>query len=189
MRLSTYTVAVVSVVVATLATFLMQPWMGPSISLMFFPAVLIVAMYGGYGPALLAPVLSAMSLAYFFVPPRYSLNIGPDDAIRLAVFTAVAVVMAWVSSARKRAEDAQRRALDELHAALTTLRKVSGWPTFVGAGLAAGSHRLLAHAATVVGCRRAIASWDTEDEPWMYVADSASSSDAPAHLAPPQAPP
>src|SRR5438105_5676741 len=139
MRLSTYTVAVVSVVVATLATFLMQPWMGPSISLMFFPAVLIVAMYGGYGPALLATVLSSLSLAYFFVPPRYSFNIGPDDAIRLAVFAVVAVVTASVSAARKRAEDAQRRALDELHAALTTLRKVSGWPAFVDAGLAVGA--------------------------------------------------
>src|ERR1051326_6797002 len=117
----------------------MQPWRGPSISLMFFPAVLTVAMYGGYGPALVATVLSALSLAYFFVPPRYSLNIGADDAIRLPVFTpvaGVAVGAAWGRPARKRAEAAQRRALDELHAALTTLRKVSGWPTFVDAGLA-----------------------------------------------------
>ena len=184
MRLSTYTVAVVSVVVATLATFLMQPWMGPSISLMFFPAVLIVAMYGGYGPALLATVLSSLSLAYFFVPPRYSFNIGADDAIRLAVFAVVAVVTASVSAARKRAEDAQRRALDELHAALTTLRKVSGWPTFVDAGLAVGARRLLAHAAAVVACLRVVAAWESEDEPWLYVAESDAASATIARLAP-----
>src|SRR5262249_45300129 len=90
-------------------------------------------------------------------------------------------------AARKRAEDAQRRALDELHAALTMLRKVSGWPTFVGAGSGAGSRRVLAHAAAVVGCARAVASWETEDEPWMYVADSDTPSDTLTHLAPAEA--
>jgi len=183
-RLSEYAAAVVAVAIATLATFLMQPWMGPSISVLFFPAVLTVAMYGGYGPALVATVLSALSLAYFFVPPRYSLNIGPDDAIRLAVFTAVAVVTAWVSAARKRAEDAQRRALDELHAALTTLRKVSGWPTFADAGLAVGARRLLAHAAAVVGCLRVVAAWESEDEPWLYVAESNGESSVIDRIAP-----
>ena len=189
MKLSAYLWSFGAVVLACLATFLIQPWMGPSVSLMFFPAVVIAAVYGGYGPAMFATVMSTFALAFFFVPPRYSLDIGADDWIRLAAFAGVAVATSALSAARRRAQEAQRRALDELHAALTTLRKVSGWPTFVGAGLAAGSHQLLAHAATVVGCRRAIASWETEDEPWMYVADSASSSDAPAHLAPTEAPP
>jgi signal transduction histidine kinase len=183
-KLTAYLWSLLAVVGACVATFLIQPWMGPNLSLMFFPAVVVAAVYGGYGPAMFATVVSTLALAFFFVPPRYSFEIGADDWIRLTAFVAVAVATSALSAARRRAQEAQRRALDELHAALTTLRKVSGWPTFVGAGLAAGSHQLLAHAATVVGCRRAIASWETEDEPWMYVADSASSSDAPAHLAP-----
>jgi len=187
-KLTAYLWSLLAVVAACAATFLIQPWMGPNLSLMFFPAVVIAAVYGGYGPAMFATMVSTLALALFFVPPRYSFQIGADDSIRLAAFAAVAVATSAVSAARRRAQEAQRRALDELHAALTTLRKVSGWPTFVGAGLAAGSHQLLAHAATVVGCRRAIASWETEDEPWMYVADSASSSDAPAHLAPTEPP-
>jgi signal transduction histidine kinase len=183
-KVSAYAAALGSVAVATIATFLLQPWMGSSTSLMFFPAVLLAAMNGGYGPALLATVLSALSLAYFFVPPRYSFNIGADDAIRLAVFMVVAIVTASVSAARKRAEDAQRRALDELHAALTTLRKVSGWPTFVDAGLAGGARRLLTHAAAVVGCRRASAAWESEDEPWLYVAESDAASATITRFAP-----
>jgi len=183
-RLSAYGAALISVLLATLATFVMQPWMGPSISLMFFPAVLTAAMYGGYGPALFATVLSALSLAYFFVPPRYSFNIGADDAIRLAAFAVVAIVTASVSAARKRAEDAQRRALDELHGALKTLRKVSGWPTFVDAGLGSGARRLLAHAAAVVGCLRVVAAWESEDEPWLYVAESDAASGAIERIAP-----
>jgi len=187
-KLTAYLWSLLAVVGACAATFLIQPWMGPNLSLMFFPAVVLSAVYGGYGPAMFATVVSTLALGFFFVPPRYSFEIGADDWIRLTAFVAVAVATSALSAARRRAQEAQRRALDELHAALTTLRKVSGWPTFVGAGLAAGSHQLLAHAATVVGCRRAIASWDTEDEPWMYVADSASSSDAPAHLAPTEPP-
>src|SRR5262245_33537487 len=99
---------------------------------MFFPAVVFAAVHGGYGPALFATLLSAASLAFFFVPPRYSFDLGPDDLFRLTAFAAVAVATASLSASRRRAQDAQRRALDELHAALTTLRKVSGWPTFVG---------------------------------------------------------
>jgi signal transduction histidine kinase len=181
---SAYLWAFLAVLVASAATSFIHPWMGPSVSLMFFPAIVLAAVYGGYGPALFATVLSTFSLAFFFVPPRYSLDLGPDDWIRLIVFAAVAVATASLSAARRRAQDAQRRALDELHAALTTLRKVSGWPTFVGAGLGAGSHRLLAHAAAVVGCSRALASWETDDEPWIYVADSSSTSDTLTHIAP-----
>ena len=183
MTLSSYLWALVWVAVASAVTLVIHPWMGSSVSLMFFPAVVLAALYGGYGPALFATVLSTFSLALFFVPPRYSLDLGPDDWIRLTAFAAVAIATSSVSASRRRAQDAQRRALDELHAALTTLRKVSGWPTFVGAGFDEGSRQLLAHAASVVGSTRAIASWETEDEPWMYVADS-SSSESLTHLAP-----
>src|SRR5262249_6930056 len=52
-----------------------------------------------------------------------------------------------------------------------------------GAGLDEGSRQLLAPAASVVGCTRAIASWEADDEPWVYVADSASTTPV-THLAP-----
>src|SRR5204863_9973279 len=129
-------------------------------------------------------VVSTFALAFFFVPPRYSLEIGADDWIRLAAFAGVAVATSALSAARRRAQEAQRRALDELHAALTTLRKVSGWPTFVGAGLAAGTRRLLAHAAAVVGCLRVVAAWESEDEPWLYVAESDGASPTIGRIAP-----
>src|SRR5436190_22285937 len=64
-----YAGAVAAVVVASLGTAAIQPWMGPSVSILFFPAVIVPAMYGGYGPALLATVLSTISLAYYFVVP------------------------------------------------------------------------------------------------------------------------
>src|SRR5262245_39983100 len=182
-----YVAAVAIVTAASLGTMAISRWMGTSVSILFFPAVLITALYWGYGPALVASGLSTLSLAYFFVDPVYSFDIGPDDAIRLGAFAAVAAVTAYVSSARKSAEDAQRKALAELRGALSTLQKVSGWPVFVDAGLAGGASKLLAHASAVVGCTDVVAVWEAEDEPWAYLA-CAAADHTPAAEAPPKSP-
>jgi len=160
------------VVFATVGTFLIYPWIEPSISLLFFLAVVVPGIYGGYGPALLSTLLSTLSLAYFFSPPRFSFDIGIDDYVRLAVFVAVGVATAWLSAARRRAESAQRQSLLDLQGAIDTLRRVSGWPLLISADSTASLVRMLRHAATVVGARRAIVGWESEDEPWLYVADS-----------------
>jgi signal transduction histidine kinase len=171
-HLVAYGLAVVAVIIATVTTMILYPWIQPSVSLLFFPAIVLPAMYGGYGPALVATVLSTASLAYFLVPPLYSFDIGIDDAIRLAVFVLVAVSTAWLSSGRREAEAAQRRSVKDLQSAVTTLRKVSGWPVLIGVDTTASLQRMLAHAAAVVDARGAVAGWESEDEPWLYVADS-----------------
>jgi signal transduction histidine kinase len=81
-------------------------------------------------------------------------------------------VTASISSARKRAEDAQRQALIDLRGALATLQKVTGWPAFVDVTMGGAAAKLLAHAATVVRCGQVVATWEAEDEPWMYLAAS-----------------
>lgn len=173
-----YAAAIGAVIAASAFTFLLRGLMGPSVSLLFFPAVIVTAVYGGYGPALLATVLSTASLAFFFVAPFYSFQIGTDDVIRLAVFAAVAIVTGSVSSARRQAEAARRDTLEELQAAVNTLRKVSGWPVFVDGQLAAGARKALEHAANVVGCARAVAVWEAEEEPWIFEAASSGGPDA-----------
>ena len=106
-----YGIAVLVVAIAGIVTWAIYPWLSPSISLLFFPAVLVSAMFCGYGPAMLSTLLSTLVLAFMFVPPRYSLNIGIDDLLRLGAFTVVALAMAWISAARKSAEDALRLSL------------------------------------------------------------------------------
>jgi len=167
-----YAGAIAAVALATGGTIAIKGVMGTSVSILFFPAVLFSAIYGGYGPALLATVLSTAALAYFFVRPYWSFDVGADDIVRLAAFAIVGLVTASISSARKRAEDAQRQALNELRGALTTLQKVSGWPIFVDVSIAGAASKLLAHAATVVQCERVVAIWEAEDEPWVYVESS-----------------
>jgi signal transduction histidine kinase len=178
-----YAAAAALVLLATAGTVAIQPVMGTSVSILFFPAVLFSAIYGGYGPALLATVLSTAILGLTFVRPSDSVAIGAD-VVRLGAFAVIAMVTASISSARKRAEDAQRAALRESRAALETLQKVSGWPVFVDVSIAGTASKLLAHAASVVQCKRAIALWEAEDEPWVYLATSVGTSDGVAKHAP-----
>jgi signal transduction histidine kinase len=110
-RVFHYTGAIAAVIVASLATSGLESLLGPSVSLLFFPAVVIPAVYGGYGPALVATILSTLSLAYFFVAPKGSLQLGADDILRLAVFVGIAFATAWLSSARRRAEEAEHASL------------------------------------------------------------------------------
>ena len=177
-RFPPYVIAVVGVTVASIVTAFALPFIQPSVSLLFFPVVIAAAVVGGYGPGLLATVLSTMVLAYFFVPPIGSLNIGVDDGIRLAVFAGVALVSASIASARQRAEDALRRSLSDLQEMHETLRRVREWPMTTGRDTAAAVPLILRHAASVVGCIEVIAIWEDEDEPRVCVARSMAGHDA-----------
>jgi signal transduction histidine kinase len=183
-ELLVYAGAVVAVVIATALTFFVRPLVGGSVSLLFFPAIVIPAMYGGYGPALVSTVLSTVSLAFFFTPPLYSLNVGLDDFIRLLVFASVALLTASLSAGRKRAEDAHHQATAELQSAVKTIKQVSDWPVLVDSDTAVGLRRILDHAASVVGAVRAVVVWELEEEPWIYVATSSSTTDPMVRHAP-----
>jgi hypothetical protein len=92
--------------------------------------------------------------------------------VRVTVFALIAIATAWLSSRRRRAEEAQRKSLNELEAAINTLRKVSGWPVLIAADTATSVRRMLEHAANVAGAAAAAAIWEAEEEPWLYFASS-----------------
>ena len=106
MRVRALAGAVAAVAVATAGTFLIYDWIAPSISLLFFPAVVVPAIFGGYRAAFLATVLSTLSLAYYFVPPRYTVAFGIDDVIRLVTLGAVSFGTAWLAATRRGAQEA-----------------------------------------------------------------------------------
>src|SRR5262245_22445613 len=56
--------------VATLLTIVARPWLGPAIAVFFFPAVVIAAIYGGFGPGVVSGVLSTVIGVFFVVPPQ-----------------------------------------------------------------------------------------------------------------------
>jgi PAS domain S-box-containing protein len=109
-----YSMALVMVLAAWGVTLLLSPIVSRPVSGLFYLAVIFSAYYGGLGPALLGTLLAALLTALFFMPPAGSVQIDLEDAVLLGVFLATAVVVSSLTASRRRAEDALRRAHDEL---------------------------------------------------------------------------
>jgi two-component system sensor histidine kinase KdpD len=82
----------------------------PTDVMMFVLSVVVVALIGGLGPALLAAVASALLLNFFLTPPLYTFTIADNEnVITLVVMVLVAVLVALVvNQAARRAEQASR---------------------------------------------------------------------------------
>jgi signal transduction histidine kinase len=102
-----YGITVPVIGVAVLLTGLLPP-LEPTPSMLFFGAVAMSAWYGGLGPGLVATGLSVLALDYYFVDPVYALGVGAADAVRLALFCLVSILISWLDAARKRVEEALR---------------------------------------------------------------------------------
>jgi PAS domain S-box-containing protein len=108
-----YGVAVVSTLLAFLATLLLAPYLGQSIFPLFLAAVMVSAWYGGLGPGLLAAGLSAVASLNALLPSDLSLSLSIETGVRIAAFLVAAVLISGLSAARRRSEaaayDAQER--------------------------------------------------------------------------------
>ncbi|WP_249044624.1 sensor histidine kinase, partial [Crossiella equi] len=76
----------------------------------YFLSVVVVAVIGGLGPALLAAVSSGLLLNFFFTPPVHSLDIyNQENVITIVAMVVVAVLVALVvDRAARRAEQAAK---------------------------------------------------------------------------------
>ena len=90
-----YGAAVLVVALALLLDFLLTPLIVQDLSfLLGLVAVLIVALFGGLGPGLLASAIAALALDYFFLPPLDSfsgLEVEKSTSLGLFVLEAVLV--------------------------------------------------------------------------------------------------
>src|SRR5215217_5926572 len=107
-----YGLAVVSVAAALVITSALEPY--TDITPLFYGAIVVSAWFGGMWPGLLAVVLSALSLDYFFVEPLHTLGLGPKHISFLVVFGFLAILTSWMSTKRRQAEVALKQARDEL---------------------------------------------------------------------------
>jgi two-component system sensor histidine kinase KdpD len=86
-------------------------------TLAFLVAVIVVALTGGFLPAVIAAVIASLLLNYYFTPPLHSLTISQaNNALALGVFIAVGLVTSWVvdTTARKSNQAARANAESEL---------------------------------------------------------------------------
>lgn len=92
----------------------------PNISLIFVPAVLLIALRYGVGPSLGASLMSACAYNYLFTDPRYSLTVNDPSNVVAIVFFSLTAVLASSVAARVRSQTlsgrAQARVTAELYA-------------------------------------------------------------------------
>jgi len=76
--------------------------------LIFTPAVMLGAWYGGLGPGLVATAAGALACNYFLLKPNRGFDLDPQDLPRLILFIGVGIQISWLSGAlhkqRRRVE-------------------------------------------------------------------------------------
>lgn len=93
--------AIFFVALALSLTLLSGPVFKLTPALLFFPAIALRSRYGGWGAQLLATVLSAFTLQYFFISPVYSFHLEGNDWLRLGAFGLVVAFCNWLWSNSK----------------------------------------------------------------------------------------
>jgi two-component system sensor histidine kinase KdpD len=110
-----YVWSLVLVLLATLVSALVDPYITPTnLVMIYLAAVVVAAVYLGRGPSILASVLGIFAFDFFFVPPNFTLAVS--DTQYLLTFLGLLVVSIVISQltarAREQADAAQQREAD-----------------------------------------------------------------------------
>ncbi|WP_338422972.1 PAS domain S-box protein [Anabaena sphaerica] len=97
--------AIVSVGIALVLTFVLQPFLDRSIFLLFFGAIAISTWYGGIKPGILATISSTIAVNYFFINPKFSFHVDSlNSIIKLSLFMMITLLINWLNSELRAAK-------------------------------------------------------------------------------------
>jgi two-component system sensor histidine kinase KdpD len=148
---SGYAAAVATVTASTLvAWFVFGEAHLTDVVMVFLLGVVVVSMRFGYGPSLLAAVLSVLAFEFFFIPPLFSFAVS--DLRHVVTFAVMFFVAVVISHLTKLAEEARRATL---RAETEQLRN---------ALLSSVSHDLRTPLAVVMGATSALLEQAPKDE-------------------------
>jgi two-component system sensor histidine kinase KdpD len=95
---SGYPAAVVVVTASSFVSWFVFGQQLPDVTMVFLLGVVIVSTRFGYGPSLLAAVLSVVSFEFFFIPPLFSFSVSDlRHSLTFAVMFMVAVVVSHLT--------------------------------------------------------------------------------------------
>jgi len=119
-----YGVALIVVAAVTGLNALLQSQLGyQSLALIYLLSVVLLAMFVGRGPTLLAATLTALAWDFLFVPPVFTFYIsGATDVMLFFTYFAVALAMGHLA-ARLRAQQAAERRREQRATALYLLTR------------------------------------------------------------------
>lgn len=101
---SRYTIALATVFLGLVARLALEPvWQARLPYITLFPAIMLSAGFGGFGPGLTTTLLTALGAAYFWVLPERSLRITDSGELAgVVVFVAVGAVISGLNEAWRR---------------------------------------------------------------------------------------
>jgi PAS domain S-box-containing protein len=109
-----YGAAIVAVALAALVRYWLDGLLASRPFIPFFLIVLIVAVFAGRGPGVVATISSALTVAIFVAEPTRSLYIqARDDQIRLAIFVSLGLIVSLAAESIRRRRDANARAASD----------------------------------------------------------------------------
>ncbi len=119
-----YLLSAVTIGVVLLLSSFASPFLGyQSVSFILLLTVLLLPLFVGLGPVLLAALVSAAGWDFFFIPPPGTLAVGrPEDVLMLLTYFVVALVAGTLSS-RNRIHQQAVRQREERATALYALTK------------------------------------------------------------------
>ncbi len=88
----------------------------------FFAAVALTARISGFGPAVMATLLSCILVNFFFLEPRFSFSFGPNAFIQVFLFFLVSLLITSVALQKSAAEMAAAQSQSQL---TETLRSIT----------------------------------------------------------------
>ncbi len=111
-----YGFAVVMVAIATALQFGLL-WLGPFhlAFILYYPAVVVIAMWAGFWPGIVGTLLATLAGDYFFLEPRYSFAVqGPEDLIGPALFSIIGASLTLLTCSRTEATEALKESETDL---------------------------------------------------------------------------
>jgi K+-sensing histidine kinase KdpD len=98
-----------------------------SVSFILLFVVSILSIFMGIGPIMLASTLSALIWNFFFIPPRFTINIEKtEDALMLGMFFIIALVNGILTSRVRKQEELAREREARTSALYQLTRELSG---------------------------------------------------------------
>ena len=140
-----YGAAVVVVLLASLLSIALHPWLEPAPLAPFYAAVALSAWYGGVGPAVITIALSLAPITLVALEPVGVWRISAAEASGLVIFVLVSALLVLLSASRDRAEAAAERARARAETLAEATRALTEAGLDRDAVLAAIAHQAAVH--------------------------------------------
>jgi K+-sensing histidine kinase KdpD len=110
-----YVLAIVATALALALSLALQRFGTTTSAMVFVGVVVLVARFGGAGPALLSAAISVLLIDYYFIPPIGEIDLQqPEQGVNALVFALVALIVGSTTARLRAAERSMRERADRI---------------------------------------------------------------------------